>query len=192
MRIAAHRQRVSRTVVGVTRAIAESVTKAIAATSIAAIVVSTSACSAAAPTGAAKEAPPSAPVPPGGKPAGKISPEMVGTLSPIPAFMGRGESWRIEILALDATQHHVALLWPASGERATGTARYDGPLGVARDAGPLVLSGMLERRGAKRALRIEIRAEACVDADGIARPQRIAIEIGSDAALRGCGDSAMY
>lgn len=149
------------------------------------------ACTAAAPAAAAKQTPPATEAP-SGKPAGKISPEMVGKLSPIAAFKGRGDGWRIEILALDATQHHVALQWPASGEAASGIARYDGPLNIAREAGPLILNGTLERGGTKRALRIEIRTEPCTDIDGVPRPQRIAIDIDTKTTLRGCGDLAVY
>lgn len=163
--------------------------KPLAIASILAVLAPLAACTAAAPADA-KEASPLAPS--GGKPAGKISPEMVGRLSPIPAFKGQGDGWRVEIRALDATQHHVALQWPASGETATGTARYDGPLNVAREAGPLILNGALERGGAKRPLRVEIRAQACVDRDGIARPHTIAIAIGAEPPLHGCGDLAMY
>lgn len=160
-----------------------------AARSIAsAMLVSIAACSAAAPAGIAKETP----APTSGKPAGKISPEMAGKFSPIAAFKGRGDGWLIEIHALDATQHHVALLWSATDERATGIAGYDGPLGVARDAAPLILNGTLERGGTKRALRIEIRTEPCTDIDGIPRPQRIAIDIDPKTTLRGCGDLAVY
>lgn len=162
------------------------------AASCAALIAACGAASPPAAAGSAKQSPPPATAAPSGKPAGKISPDMVGKLSPIPAFLGAGEGWRIEILALDATQHHVALRWPATNETASGIARYDGPLNVARGAAPLMLNGTLERGGAKRTLRIEIRAEPCTDVDGRARPQRIAIDIGPSTTLRGCGDLAMY
>ncbi len=154
------------------------------------------ACSAATPpnavAGGAKETPPPPQsATPSAKPAAKISPEMVGKLSPIPAFIGEGQGWRIEIKALDATQHHVALDWINTKIAESGTARYLGALDIARSS-PLAIDGMLQTRDGAKTLRIEIRSEACTDSAGVVRPQRIAIIIQGRAPLTGCGDLAMY
>jgi hypothetical protein len=158
------------------------------------------ACSVATPpnavAGGAKETPASPPnatpsAKPSGKPAAKISPDMVGKVSPIPAFIGEGQGWRIEIKALDATQHYVALDWTKTKIAESGTARYLGALDVARGS-PLAIDGMLQTRGGAKTLRVEIRSEACTDTAGVVRPQRIAIVIQGRAPLNGCGDLAMY
>jgi hypothetical protein len=156
------------------------------------------ACSVASPpnavAGGAKEPPPPSAKPsekPSGKPAAKISPEMVGKLSPIPAFIGQGEGWRVEIQALDATQHHIALEWTKTKIAESGTARYRGALDIARGS-PLAIDGMLQTGGGAKTLRVEIRTEACIDTAGVAHPQRIMIAIEGRAPLNGCGDLAMY
>jgi hypothetical protein len=153
------------------------------------------ACSVASPpnavAGGAKETPPPPTAKPSGKPAAKISPDMVGKLSPIPAFIGQGEGWRVKIQSLDATQHHVALEWTNKRVTESGTARYLGALDIARGS-PLAIDGMLQTRDGAKTLRIEIRTEICVDTAGVARPQRIAIAVDGRAPLNGCGDLAMY
>lgn len=132
---------------------------------------------------------------PTAKPAAKISPEMVGTLSPIGVFLGQGRDqgrgWRVEIRALDPRQHHVALQWTAPDRSDRGTAVYDGPLDIARDR-PLVLQGRLQTPQGVQPLRIEIRTEACRDTEGANRPQRIVLVIDGRAPLNGCGDLAMF
>lgn len=154
------------------------------------------ACSVASPpnavAGGAKEAPPPPPsAKPSGKPAAKISPDMVGKLSPIPAFIGQGKGWRVEIQSLDATQHHVALESTNKNITESGTARYLGALDIARGS-PLAIDGMLQTREGAKALRIEIRTETCIDTAGVKRPQRVAIAVDGRAPLNGCGDLAMY
>jgi hypothetical protein len=160
------------------------------------------ACSVASPpnavAGGAKVPPPPSAKPsekpsekPSGKPSAKISPEMVGKLSPIPAFIGQGEGWRVEIQALDATQHHIALEWTKTKIAESGTARYRGALDIARGSS-LAIDGMLQTSGGAKTLRVEIRTEACTDTAGVVRPQRIAIAIEGRAPLNGCGDLAMY
>ncbi len=152
------------------------------------------ACSVAAPpnavAGGAQELPPTSEKP-SGKPAGKISPHMVGKLSPIPAFIGEGRGWRVKIRSLDSSQHHVDVEWTMSAITESGTARYRGALDVARGS-PLAIDGMLQTRDGARTLQIEILTEACTDAAGVVRPQRIDIMVEGRAPLNGCGDLAMY
>jgi hypothetical protein len=127
----------------------------------------------------------------GPKPAGKISADMVGKVSPIPAFKGQGRGWRIDIHALDATQHHVALRWAETRATDSGTAIYRGSLQLPR-ANPLALDGRLQTRGGAKTLRIEIHRERCIDIDGTERPQRIVVTIEGRPGFEGCGDSAVY
>lgn len=153
-----------------------------------------SACSAATPPNAVAGAAPPSPVAseaPAAKPAAKMSPEMVGSVSPIGIFLGQGRDWRIEIRALDPRQHQVSLQWTALGRTDSGTAVYAGPLDIARNR-PLALQGRLQTPQGVKPLRIEIRSEACTDHQGVARPQRIALTLDGGAALNGCGDLAMF
>jgi hypothetical protein len=153
-----------------------------------------SACSAATPPNAvAGGAPPPqvAGEAPTAKPAAKMSPAMVGTVSPVGIFLGQGRDWRIEIRALDPRQHQVSLQWTALGRTDSGTAVYDGPLDIPRNR-PLALEGRLQTPQGTKPLRIEIRSEACTDHQGVARPQRIALVLDGRTALNGCGDLAMF
>jgi hypothetical protein len=124
------------------------------------------------------------------KPAGKISADMVGKISPIAAFIGQGNDWTVNIDALDATQHLVTLEWTRLRRTDSGTAVYGGPLDIARGR-PLALEGRLQTEHGVKALRVEIRTESCTDDQGAVRPQRIVLLIEGRTALKGCGDLAM-
>lgn len=153
-----------------------------------------SACSAATPPNAVAGGAPPAQVAgeaPTAKPSAKMSPEMVGTVSPIGIFLGQGRDWRIEIRALDPRQHRVSLQWTALGRTDSGTAVYAGPLDIARNR-PLALEGRLQTPQGLKPLRVEIRSETCTDPQGVDRPQRIAVTLDGGAALNGCGDLAMF
>ncbi|MBP6750076.1 MAG: hypothetical protein KA144_10590 [Xanthomonadaceae bacterium] len=151
------------------------------------------ACGAASPpAAAAKQAPPPATEAPSGKPAGKISPDMVGKLSPIATFIGRGDGWRIEIRALDTRQHHVALHWAKPARTDTGTARYFGALDIPPGS-TLVLNGHLRTpTDSTQTLDIEIRSQDCIDDQGTPRPQTIVLTLADGRRLEGCGDLARY
>lgn len=152
------------------------------------------ACGAASPpavAGGAKQTPPVSSATPNSKPAGKISPDMVGKLSPIAAFVGQGEGWRIDIRALDARQHHVALHWTKPARTDSGTALYSGALDAPRSS-PLALDGRLRTATGTQSLNIEIRRQDCTDDQGTRRPQTIVLTLAGGRRLEGCGDLALY
>ncbi|MCC7249339.1 MAG: hypothetical protein IT473_12020 [Lysobacter sp.] len=160
---------------------------------VATFAATLAACGAASPpAAAAKQAPPPATEAPSGKPAGKISPDMVGKLSPIATFIGRGDGWRIEIRALDTRQHHVALHWTKPARTDSGTARYSGALDIPPSS-TLALNGHLRTpTDTTQTLDIEIRPQDCIDDQGTPRPQTIVLTLADGRRLEGCGDLARY
>lgn len=154
-----------------------------------------SACSAAPPADGEPPAPakpaPATPTAAQPAPSAKISADMVGKVSPIPAFRGVGKDWMVEISALDATQHSVVIHWTRTNETAGGTATYRGALDTPRGK-PLALTGMVQTGPDRRLLAVEIVTAPCKGADGVEHPQRITITIEGRPDLKGCGDLAMY
>ena len=162
------------------------------------------ACSAATPTDAAAPgtATPDAATPavagtappPGA--AGKISPDMVGKVSPVPAFKGLGEHFNIEIQSeggptAEGLRHRVHLVWGMGSYEADGTLFYRGTPGPSRGA-PIALDGTLDTAKGKQAIRVEIDTEACTDDADIAHPQRVTVTMQGEPVMRGCGDLAVY
>lgn len=145
--------------------------------------------------GSAAPATPTAPEPavgPDGPAAAKIAPGQVGTLSPVPAFKGFAEHWSIDIQSTGEMNHTVELTWGSGSEKASGTARYNGPPADA-PATLIVLGGELQTRDGARPMTIEIRKQECID-DGDNKHQH-SVEVsvqGMDRFSGGCGDLAMY
>jgi hypothetical protein len=152
------------------------------------------ACTATAPTeAAAPDAAPSGP-PPGAS--GKLSPEMVGKVSPVPAFMGLGEHFNIQIQSeggdsANGLRHRVHLVWGTGTREAEGTLVYRGTPGPAHGA-PIALDGTLETATGKKTIRVEIVTEACTDDADVAHPQRVTVAVQGETAMRGCGELAVY
>lgn len=167
------------------------------------------ACSAATPTDAAAPgtATPDAATPavagtappPGA--AGKISPDMVGKVSPVPAFKGLGEHFNIEIQSLgertaEGMRHSVRLVWGMGTYQGEGTLFYrnapDRSMpGPARGA-PILLDGTLETAQGPKTIRVEITTEACTDDADRPHPQRVTVALQGETGMQGCGDLAVY
>ncbi|MFZ5637819.1 MAG: hypothetical protein ACOY82_14655 [Pseudomonadota bacterium] len=147
------------------------------------------------PAVAPVEAPTPPPAPPSGA-AGKLAPGMVGTVSPVPAFRGGGEHWRIRIEAEggpspEGLRHRVALTWGMGEREAGGAVYFRGTPGPSRGA-PIALDGRLDTPAGARTLRIEIRTEPCVDLDGSTRPQQATVSLEGETPMTGCGELAVY
>ena len=167
-------------------------TRMVALTSALSFVLA--ACSATTPTeAAAPEAVPSVP-PPGAS--GKLSPDMVDKVSPVPAFMGLGEHFNIEIKSqgeqsTGGMRHHVRLVRGTGSEQAEGMLYYRGTPGPSRGA-PIVLAGNLDTAQGSKTVRVEIFTEACTDDADVAHPQRVKIVLQGETDMNGCGDLAVY
>jgi hypothetical protein len=151
------------------------------------------ACTATTPTeAAAPDAPPSGP-PPGAS--GKLSPEMVGKVSPVPAFMGQGEHlgkrWMIHIRSEGQMRHSVELIWTREHLRREGTLFYRDTPGPSRGA-PIALDGTLDTATGKQMILVEIATEACTDDATAAFPQRVKITLQGETGMSGCGELAVY
>ncbi len=133
--------------------------------------------------------------PPGA--AGKISPDMVGNVSPVPAFMGLGEGFSIEIRSegertANGMRHRVHLVWGT--HEAEGTLFYRSASdpnmpGAART--PIALDGILDTAQGRKTIRVDIVAETCAHALE-AYPQRVTVSVQGETAMRGCGELAVY
>ena len=165
----------------------------LSALTLAATVV-LAACTATAPTEAAAPDPMPAGPPPGAS--GKLSPEMVGKVSPVPAFMGLGEHFRIDIQSdggqtPDGYRHRVQLTWGTGTRQAEGTLFYRSTGASSRGA-PIALDGTLDTTAGKKTIRVEIATEACTDEADVAHPQRVSVTVQGEAVMHGCGDLAVY
>lgn len=143
-------------------------------------------CTATAPTNAAAP-------PPGGS--GKLSPEMVGNVSPVPAFMGQGEhmgkQWMIHIRSKGQMRHSLELTWAKEHQRSDGELFYRGTPGPSRGA-RIALDGTLDTAQGTKAIRVEILTEPCADSADVVHPQRIRIFVAGETNLKGCGELAIY
>ena len=158
-----------------------------------AVSIVLAACSATAPTkAAAPEASLSGP-PPGAS--GKLSPEMVGTVSPVPAFMGQGDymgkQWTIHLRSEGQMRHSVQLIWKKEHIRRYGDILYRGTPGPSRGA-PIALDGTLDTRQGRKAIHIDITTASCTDGTNAKYPQRVKISVEGEADLLGCGELAVY
>lgn len=155
------------------------------------LTLAMAACNAAQPT--APEQAPQMP-PPGAS--GKLSPDMVGKVSPVPAFMGLGEHFSIEIQSqggqtADGMRHRVRLVRGMGSEQAEGTLYYRGSPGPSRGA-PIMLQGSLDTAKGQKTMLVEIATEACTDDADIVHPQRVKIALQGEPQMNGCGDLAVY
>lgn len=156
---------------------------------ILALSIVLAACSATAPTEAAAPTGP----PPGAS--GKLSPDMVGKVSPVPAFMGQGEymgkQWTIHLRSEGQMRHSVQLIWKKEHIRRYGDIFYRGTPGPSRGA-PIALDGSLDTRQGRKTIRIDITTASCTDDTNTTRPQRVKISVQGEADLQGCGELAVY
>ena len=126
----------------------------------------------------------------------KLSPEMVGKVSPVPAFMGHGEHFSINIHSqgertADGFAHHVRLIRGSGSYEAEGTLFYRGTPGLSRGV-PILLDGALDIAKGKKAIRVEIVTEPCTDDADVVHPQRVKVVVHGETTLNGCGDLAVY
>ena len=151
------------------------------------------ACSASPPTPPAAPAPPAPAAPPAPSP--KVSADMVGRLSPVPAFMGLGEHFNIRINAIGDMRHEVELTWAMGEKTAKGILFYrDTPGAQPRgpERKPIALDGTLETAGGAKKMQVEIVSEACTDDADRTHPQRVTITVEGETTMHGCGDLAVY
>lgn len=161
------------------------------------LIAALTACTATPPQAAAAPPadPPQAALPPPGA-SGKLSADMVGKVSPVPAFMGLGEHFNIEIQGeggptAEGLRHRVHLVWGMGAYEADGALFYRGTPGPSRGA-PIALDGTLDTAKGKQAIRVEIVTEACTDDADVAHPQRVTVTVQGESVMRGCGDLAVY
>lgn len=150
------------------------------------------ACSAP-PLPPAPPAPPAAPAAPPPPPAAspKVSPEMAGRLSPVPAFMGLGEHFNIRIHAIGDMRHEVELTWAMGEKTAKGILVYRDTPSVPRRS-PIALDGTLDTADGTKPIRVEIVTEPCTDEADRPHPQRVTVEVDGETTMHGCGDLAVY
>jgi hypothetical protein len=128
--------------------------------------------------------------------AGKISPDMVGKVSPVPAFKGLGEHFNIEIQSQgeqtpEGMRHSVRLVWGMGTYEGEGTLFYRSAPGPARGA-PIQLDGTLQTAQGPKTLRVEIVTEPCTDDADQLHPQRVTVALQGETGMQGCGDLAVY
>lgn len=127
----------------------------------------------------------------------KIPAGQEGSLSPVPAFMGSGAGWRIDIQATGNMQHKFSLTGSDGVVKATGTLSYKGAVADAPNS-LIVLSGQRDDiQAADNGVIVEIQSKACTDSAGQPHLHSISIHADSLAAqglgqLQGCGDLAVY
>ena len=129
------------------------------------------------------------PAPPAPSP--KVSPEMAGRVSPVPAFRGLGEHFNIRIHAIGDMRHEVELTWAMGQKTAKGVLVYRDAPGVPH-RGPILLDGTLDTAEGAKALRVEIVGEACTDEADRPHMHRVTVAIDGETTLHGCGDLAVY
>ncbi|MEI2432386.1 hypothetical protein RDV84_06800 [Lysobacter yananisis] len=129
---------------------------------------------------------------PAAPPSAKIGADQVGKLSPVPAFKGFGEHWSIDIQSTGEMNHKVDLTWGSGGEKASGTARYNGQPADAPST-LIVLSGELNTKDGAKPMTIEISRKECIDDGDNKHMQSVAVHVdGMDKFDGGCGDLAVY
>ena len=127
----------------------------------------------------------------------KLSPDMVGKVSPVPAFRGLGEHFNIEIQsrgepAAEGLAHRVRLIRGSGSDEAEGTLFYRGTPGPSRGKPMILLEGTLDTRKGKQAIRVEIVTEPCTDDADVVHAQRVKVVVHGETGLSGCGDLAVY
>jgi len=135
------------------------------------------------PPPAAAEAPPA--------PSPKVSADMAGRVSPVPAFMGLGEHFNIRIRSIGDMRHDVELSWAMGQKTAQGVLVYRGAPGVPH-RGPIALDGTLDTADGAKPIRVEIVTEPCTDEADRPHPQRVTVTLEGETTLHGCGDLAVY
>lgn len=143
------------------------------------------------PAPAAAAAPADAPTAPPPGASGKLSPEMVATVSPVPAFRGLGEHFNIQITSAGEMRHTVALTWGTGTRQADGEVFWRGAPGPKHD-GPIALDGTLMVDGMARRIDVEITAGACTDEADQPHTHRVVVKVDGEGTLNGCGDLAVY
>ncbi len=158
-----------------------------------AFAVLVSGCSAAPPpstlAGGAKD-PPAQPAPPTAKRSAKISPEMVGTVSPIPAMIANGEGWTFEMQGQQGMAHHAVLTFGKDTKRFEGTVTFRES---SERAGVrwMRLDGELHHAQGKANILIMVGNEPCKDREGRQTRHTIRFVLGREEYV-GCADLAMY
>ncbi len=117
----------------------------------------------------------------------KRSPPQPGEqVSPVIAFRGGGELWRVQIENAGGYAHTVNLSWGKASQHATGALQYRAP----GTAAAIVLEGALDHEDGTRALRVEITPAACTDDAAQAYTHTVRVTVAGIAPMLGCGDLA--
>ena len=109
--------------------------------------------------------------------------------SPVPAFMGGGKDWTINIKSTGQGNHDVELV--REGERMEGTLLYRGQPADAPSS-LSVLLGEVQSGGKSHAIIVEILRQSCVDERGVDTRTSVYITLEGQPQLRGCGHLAVY
>lgn len=154
------------------------------------LMAAIAACTATQPPAAA--APPAdaplMPLPPGAS--GKISPEMVGKVSPIPAMMASGEDWTLDMQGTQGMDHHAVLQLSRGPLRLEGTLTFRET--ITRDGiSSMRLDGRLESAEGVANAIVVVDNAPCKDREGNIVPHTIRILLGRQE-LQGCAQVAVY
>jgi hypothetical protein len=124
------------------------------------------------------------------KPAGKISAEMAGKLSPIPAMMASGEDWTFEMRGTQGMEHHASLLFQGGAKRLEGTVTYRE---TNEHAGVrwMRFDGTLRNERGDAAFAMTVGEQACKGRDGRQLGHTVRFVLGRTE-YAGCADVAMY
>lgn len=148
-------------------------------------------CSAAPPpsmlAGGAKEPP--AP-PPTAKRSAKISPDMVGTVSPIPAMIASGEGWTFEMQGKQGMEHRAVLLFQKGTKRFEGTMTFRESNERAGVRWMHFDGDLSNEAGAVRTM-LMVGNEPCTDREGRSTRHTLRFVLGREEYI-GCADLAMY
>lgn len=124
--------------------------------------------------------------PPMGK---RAAPPPGESLSPIMAFKGGGEGWRIELLNTERYDHRTTLTWDNGAQRGEGTLTWQpAPDGSLERK---VLAGRLNAAGDGKDATVELIEDDCTGGDGITHDHTVIVTVSGMAPMRGCGDIAI-
>ncbi len=109
-------------------------------------------------------------------------------VSPVIAFKGAGEGWRIEFINTDGYDHRATLTWNNS-QRGEGVLTYQpAPDGSLQRK---VLEGRLNVGGDNKDTTLELLENDCTGGDGITHDHSVTVTVSGMVPMRGCGDQAI-
>ena len=109
--------------------------------------------------------------------------------SPVPAFVGGGKDWTINIRSTGQGNHDIELV--REGTRMKGTLLYRGQPADAPSS-LSVLLGEVKSGDKPHAIIVEIARQSCVNQRGLDTGASVHITLEGQPQLRGCGHLAVY